>query len=106
MKIPIEEQNCTRLIESANVKWFEADGNNTNILLTDGNKIVSTKTLKHYDVMLDEESFFRAHDKYLINLEYVYSHSRGRSIYVTMNCKTTIPVSVRRKSDYLKAIGE
>ncbi len=105
MKIPIEELNRTILIEASTVKWFEASGNSTNILLSNGSKIVSTKILKHFDKMLHKNGFYRVHNKYLINLEYVESYSRGKSINVTMKCKTPLPVAVRRKSGYLNAIN-
>jgi two-component system LytT family response regulator len=104
MKISIEEIERTLVVNANTIKWLEADENYTNLLLTDGNKLVSTKTLKHYESVLQEKGFFRIHDKYIINLEYVDFHSRGRSIEVTMKCKKVLPVAVRRKYGYLKSI--
>jgi two-component system LytT family response regulator len=104
MKVPIEELNRTCFVDTGTIKWFEADGNSTAMWLTDNSKILSTKILKHYNTMFHGKGFYRIHDKYLINLEHIFSHTRGRSIAVTMKCKTVLPVAVRRKSGFLEAI--
>lgn len=105
MKISIEELNQTRLVKTDLIKWFEANGNYANILFADGSKVVSTKNLKHYENLLHEKGFCRIHNKYLINLDYVDFHSRGRLIDVTMECKTVLPVAARRKGTYLKLVS-
>ncbi len=104
MKILIEELNHTRLIKTGTIKWLEANGNYTNIFIADGSKIVTSKILKHYENLLQEHGFCRIHNKYIINMDYVDFHSRGRLIDVTMKCKTILSVAARRKQDYLKSI--
>lgn len=108
-KIPIVELNCTRWIETDRIMWFEADGNSTRIFLIDGPKIISTKILKYYSDMLHENGYYRIHDKFLINLKYVDSHTRGKRITVRMvssgrQCcwdNTEIEVSCRNRSAFL-----
>ncbi|HET7818254.1 MAG TPA: LytTR family transcriptional regulator DNA-binding domain-containing protein [Bacteroidia bacterium] len=107
-KISIKEQKRTRLVETQKISWFQADGNNTKVVLSDGTKIISTKILKHFCDHLQGRGFYRIHDKYLINLKHVESYSRGKKIEVKMICDTPtqLPVAVRKKSGFLKSTSE
>jgi DNA-binding LytR/AlgR family response regulator len=79
MKVPIEELNCTRFVDTGTIKWFEAVGNSTAMWLTDNSKILSTIILKYY-TMFHGKGFYRIRDKYLINLERLSAYMRGRLI--------------------------
>ena len=103
-KISIQELQRTLLIDIDRISWFEADGNNTRLTLSDGTKILSTKILKYFSERLHEKGFHRIHAKYLVNLAHIYSYSRGKSITVKMLCQTGLPVSARKKSGFLKSV--
>jgi two-component system LytT family response regulator len=91
------------LVEPQNISWFQADGNSTKVVLLDGTKITSTKTLKYFSTDLHGRGFYRIHDKYLVNLKHIDSYSRGKNIEVRMSCSTQLPVAVRKKSGFLKS---
>jgi two-component system LytT family response regulator len=84
----------------------ESDINYTTIYLKDKQKLVVAKTLKEFEEMLSEYSFFRIHNSHLINLAYVKSYNRGKGGSVILVDGTEVEVSTRRKDNFLKKMGE
>ena len=82
----------------------EASGNYTIFYLQNKTKYIITKTLKYYEEMLSEYSFFRVHKSHLINLTYVSKFLRGKQGYVQMNDGKNIEVSTRKREELLKRL--
>lgn len=99
-KIEIVEQSKSRWIDTSHIVRFEARGNCTTVWLTDNTLAFSTKTLKHYHNLLNEKGFYRIHDKHLINLTYLEVQTKGKINSVILSCKTTLPISFRRKGRF------
>src|SRR5258705_279215 len=70
------------------------------IIFANKQKIVSTRTLKEYEEMLDDSGFIRIHHSWLINKAYVKQYIKGEGGQVIMNDGTSLDVS-RRKKDYV-----
>lgn len=85
-------------INQTDIKYIRAYNGYTEYYV--GNEIFrSEESLCHVEKELDTGLFFRAHKRYLINLQYVTRKQDG-SIMID---KTPIPVSRRRKSEFDKA---
>lgn len=104
-KITIPTLDGLEFLEVANIIRCEADINYTIIHTKDGRKIMVAKTLKSFEALLSDCNFFRVHNSHLINLNHLVKYTKGKGGYVTLIDHSTIEVSVRRKDDFLKAIG-
>lgn len=104
-KITIPTLDGLEFLEVANIIRCEADINYTIIHTKDGRKIMVAKTLKSFEALLADCNFFRIHNSHLINLNHLVKYTKGKGGYVTLIDHSTIEVSVRRKDDFLKAIG-
>jgi two-component system, LytTR family, response regulator len=83
----------------------ESDRNYTFIFLTDGRRILVSRTIKEYEEMLEPYNFFRIHQSHVINLHYLKNYIRGRGGYVEMTDGSQLDVSARRKADFLKRMS-
>lgn len=83
------------------IVYCEAEGNYTQIHLTNGTKHLVSRTLKEYDDMLTEQDFFRIHNSYLINLNMIKNYVRGEGGYVVMTNGKSLDVSRRKKESFL-----
>lgn len=83
----------------------EAQGNYTSVFLSNGNSLLITKTLKHYEEILVEKMFFRVHKSHLINLNFVRRFIRGKQGLIEMNDGTHIEVSFRKREALLKRLA-
>ncbi|MDN3493117.1 LytR/AlgR family response regulator transcription factor [Winogradskyella bathintestinalis] len=80
---------------------MEADTSYTHIF-TKTQKILVSKPIKFYEDLLANNSFFKTHKSHLINLENVKKYYKGKQSYVLMSNDAQVPISVRRKEEFLK----
>lgn len=92
-------------IDFQSILYCEASGAYTYIFTVDGQKLISSKSLKEYEEILPEHTFFRLHHSYLINLNKVKKYHKGRGGEVEMENGTFLEVATRRKDDFMKRIG-
>ncbi len=85
---------------------FEADGNYCSIILSNGEKYLVTKQLKYYEELLGNRCFFRTHQSHLVHIAFVKSYMKKKSTYVKLTNGEEIPVSVRRREEFLRSLAE
>jgi len=102
-KITFNTDGKLLFLESDEILYAESDGNYSTIFLSDGQKIVLTKKLKEVNDLLPEDSFFRIHNSYIINLHKIKEFLKTDG-YVVLSSNHKIPVSRQKKSDFLDMI--
>jgi len=100
-KIVVNSTSEIQFIAIENIIRLESDKNYTDIYLTTGEKITSSKTLKHYDSLLQDVSFFRVHQKHLVNMACIKKFIKEDGGYVEMIDNTMLGVSRRKKEELL-----
>ena len=80
----------------------ESDKNYTTFNFINAPKLVVSNNLKEYETMLAPHNFFRTHKSHLINMTYFdhFIKTEGGNTIVMKN-KQNIPLSVRKKDDFL-----
>jgi len=99
-KITINTDGKLMFLEADEILYAESDGNYSTIFLQDGQKIVLTKKLKEVYQMLPDDSFFRIHNSYVVNLGKIKEFLKSDG-YVVLKTGQKIPVSRQKKSDFL-----
>jgi two-component system LytT family response regulator len=100
-KIIIPTSRGYEFILTSSIIRLEANGAYTNIFITDNRKILVTRNIKEYELILPEITFVRIHHSHIINLDYVKYYHKGRGGYVEMTNGETIQVATRRKDTFL-----
>jgi two-component system LytT family response regulator len=85
------------------IMYCEAENCYTTFYLSNGKKILASKTLKDFEQLLKNYSFFRIHNSYLVNLAYVGMYVKGENGGIKIN-DTVLPVSRYKKDEFLQAI--
>lgn len=88
-----------RYIDSADVLYFEADNNSTDIHLNNGEMITAFKTLKHFETVLPSHQFLRIHNSYIINVNQVSRIHTGNTVCYIKNTTTKLPFSKSYKEN-------
>lgn len=102
-KITINTDGKLIFLSSEDILFVESDGNYSTIYLEDNQKKLVTKKLKEIDELLPENSFFRIHNSYIINLDKIKEFLKSDG-YVVMQSNHKIPVARQRKSDFLNKL--
>lgn len=101
-KIIIPTQKELLLVELENIMFCKAEGGYTAIYLNSNEIVLSSKDLKTYQGTLDDRLFFRIHDSYLVNYNYIKSILNDN--YVQLIDGNSIPLSRRRRTEFLNWI--
>jgi two-component system LytT family response regulator len=80
----------------------ESDSNYTYVFLSNGEKVVITKTLKQIEEALAEYPFYRVHQSHLVNLNHIVKFARDSGGYLVMSDRATITVARQRKDGLME----
>jgi len=85
----------------------KSDAGNTFIYLSNKKRIFSSKNLKEYQNLLEEDyKFCRVHNSHLINMRHIKKYLKSDGGTVIMSDNSEIPISRRRKEVFLKLLNE
>jgi two-component system LytT family response regulator len=101
-KIALASMEGLQFVNLDDVIYCESLDNYTQFYLVDGKRIMVSKTIKHFEEVLDETRFYRVHRSNIINLKYIDKYVKGEGGYVVMKQGQRIPVSRRRKESFLQ----
>lgn len=104
-KIALATTDGFTFVKFTDIIRCEAHGNYTYVFLADDTSLLITKTLKHYEEVLPEEFFFRAHKSHLINLNFVRRFIKGKQGMVEMTDGKMIEVSLRKRERLLELLA-
>ncbi|MGB8191965.1 MAG: LytTR family DNA-binding domain-containing protein [Chitinophagaceae bacterium] len=100
-KLAMPTQDGFMFIALQDIIRIEAKGNYTHIYCSDGQKHVSSRTIKQYEELLPPRQFFRVHNSHIINLNFIKKYHKGRGGQVEMSDGALLEVATRRKDDFL-----
>lgn len=103
-QIAVPAQTGMLFLKVADILYCEADSNYTKIILQNKQKIISTRTLKEYEELLQENGFIRIHHSYLINKLHVQKYIKGEGGQIVMSDGNTLDVSRRKKDDVIEKL--
>jgi two-component system, LytTR family, response regulator len=95
------------MVNMNDITWIESVNNYTRFHLTDGKKILVSKTLGEYEERLSKYDFIRIHRSHMINLHYLHKYYREDCL-VELKNGIRLEVAVRKKQelmDLLKKMG-
>ncbi|MNE02606.1 Sensory transduction protein LytR [compost metagenome] len=101
--IPFHQKNKVLIVELDYISHIKADRNYCEVFTTDGQRILSTKSLSDYETLLQPYNYFlRINKSVLINIRHVKEYSKGADCILTMKfCEEEFEVSRRKKSQIL-----
>ncbi len=101
--IPFHQKNKVVIVELDIISYIKADRNYCEVFTTDGQRILSTKSLSDYETLLEPyHHFLRINKSILINIRHIKEYSKGAECVLTMKCcNEEFEVSRRKKSQIL-----
>jgi two-component system, LytTR family, response regulator len=105
-RIALTSSDHLVFVDTSDVIYCESDSNYTTFFLTNGEKVVISKTLKDVEEMLDQEDFFRIHASYLVNMKHVSKFTRGDSGNVVMSNNQHLAVSRKKKDEFFERFSK
>ena len=90
------------LVKVRDIVYAESDSRYSTIYLESGEKVIVSKTLKHYHELLNDFGFYRVHKSFLINLGHIQRFEKAEGGYVILSGDAKVPVASRKREELLK----
>jgi two-component system, LytTR family, response regulator len=95
-----------QVVELSDIIYCEAENTYTNIHFKDGKKILASRPLMDYEMMLQDALFFRIHKSFLINMKHIKEYQKGEGGFVIMSNGKALEVSRRKKETFIIRMKE
>jgi two-component system LytT family response regulator len=102
-KLVLKTQESVHVVEIDDIIRCESDKNYTSFFFKNGKKILVSKTLKDFDILLSGLTFFRAQQSHLINLNFVERYDRHDGTII-MKDGSAIPLALARKEQFFEIL--
>lgn len=103
-KIGLPVSDGIQFIQISEITRIEAKGGSTLVFLASKKPLISVKSLKELEKMLPDPPFIRVHHSFIINLNFCRKYYRGKNGYMEMEDGAVVPISVRKKGDFLSSL--
>lgn len=103
--IAISSTEGISYVEIANIVHVKGSGNYSTFTLLDEEKIMASKSLKHFESLLPTNQFFRSHQSHLINVHHVKKILIQDGNVIELKNGDTVPL-VRHRKEELMALME
>ncbi len=90
--------------ETKDIIRIETYGNYSFVFLVASERLLVSRNLKEFEEMLPEPDFFRIHQSHIVNTSFVRKHLKDDGGYVVMSDNSTIPISRRRKEEFMNVL--
>jgi two-component system LytT family response regulator len=85
---------------------LEASGPYTHFYMKGGKKIMVSKNLKEYELLLGDHQFFRVHNSHIINMKEVKRMIKTDGGYAVMNDDSMITISPKKKDEFMQQMAQ
>jgi two-component system LytT family response regulator len=103
-RIVLKTTESISIVEISDIVYCRSDNTYTTFYLKNKEKILISRPMKEYEEMLSEYGFFRPHQSFLVNLQYISRLDKSDGGFLILKDHTEIPVSIRRKSRLIQVL--
>lgn len=96
-KISVPVSDGYEFIEVKDIMYCQSQSNYTTLFLSDGSKLLVSKTMKEVEKTLESFFFIRVHQSYLVNPNYLKKYHRHDGGYLIMQDNRQIPLSSQKR---------
>lgn len=92
-KLVLHTSDSIFVIQTEDLIRCESEKNYTTFYLKDGRKIVTSKTIKDYDALLNSLPFYRCHRSHIMNFNYFDRYDKREGGIIIMKNEDQIPLA-------------
>lgn len=104
-RLALVANDSVTMVPLADIIRCQAEANYTRFYLRNGTTILMARTLKDYELALNERGFVRVHNSHLINLDHIRKYLRGETGEVVMSDGAIVTVSRRRREEFRRRLA-
>ncbi len=102
-RLVIKNLEGSHFIYTKDILYLKADNVYTEFYLLNGKKMVVSKPLKEYDILLTQNEFYKSHRSFIVNINHIKTYHKGEGI-ITMVNNNHINLARDKKKEFEEAI--
>lgn len=99
-KLVLKTQESVHVVDLSDIIRCEADKNYTFFYLSNGKKILVSRTLKDFETLLSNQGFFRVQQSHLVNLDFIDRYDKQEGGSVILKDGSSVPLSPAKKEQF------
>lgn len=103
-RLVLKTQESVHVIELDQIIRCESDRNYTSFFLLDNKRILVSKTLKEYEMLLSGHNFLRVQQSHLVNLNYIDRYDKKDGGAVVMKDGSEVPLSPAKREVFFQRL--
>lgn len=104
-KIALYGVSSITFVDLDEILFFEAEGSYTKVCMMEGKSIVTSKSLKHFETILqDNKDFFRCHKSFMVNINYISEYVKSSGGYLKVK-QYELSISPDKVTPLLERMG-
>ncbi len=103
-RLVLKTHESVHVVELDSIIRCESERNYTSFFITGGKKIVVSKTLKDYEILLAGHNFLRVQQSHLINLDFVSRYDKINGGTIVMKDDSEVPLSQAKREIFFKIL--
>jgi two-component system LytT family response regulator len=105
-KLVLRTSDSIHIVDIADIYFCKSDNSYTTFYFEGDETILVSKGLKDYETLLSEHFFFRAHQRFLVNLNHITKVDKTDGGFIIMKNKKEIPVSLRQMKNLISMLSQ
>ncbi|MGB3078281.1 MAG: LytTR family DNA-binding domain-containing protein [Saprospiraceae bacterium] len=103
-KIAIPTMEGLLFFNLSDIVYLEAESNYTTLHFVNHPKLIASRTMRDFEELLPSDMFFRTHNSYIINLNFIKRYLKGDGGQIEMQNGHFVDVARRKKEEFIKMI--
>jgi two-component system LytT family response regulator len=104
-KITLPYSKGYKVVDIDDILMFKGNNNYSDIYLVDGSVLLSSKTLRFFELNLPAQRFFRIHKSFLINLVHIKEINLKDGGFVTLLNDQIVPVARGKSTELMQLVN-
>ncbi|MDD2635824.1 MAG: LytTR family DNA-binding domain-containing protein [Bacteroidales bacterium] len=103
-KLVLKTAGELHIVDINDIVFCTSDNSYTTFSLKDADDIIVSRGMKEFEDILADYNFFRPHNSYLVNLNYIQKLDKSDGGFLILKNGKEIPVSQRKKTRLIKIL--
>lgn len=106
-RLVLRTQEFIQVVDFSDIMYCKSDAGYTTFFLTDGRKVLTSKSIKEYEDLLPGTKFLRPHQSYVVNFRFIDRYRRGGDGGdIILKNGVEVPVATRRKDAVIASLTQ
>ncbi|MCC7318479.1 MAG: LytTR family transcriptional regulator [Bacteroidales bacterium] len=103
-RITLNTLSAIHLVRKHDILYCKCCNSSTTFFLTNHTPIVVSHSIANIEKLLGNESFFRSHQSYLVNINHIKEINKTGNYSIVLSDNSLIPIATRKRKEIFQML--